>query len=572
MLAPFEQYPPTRIGRAPGRALFEAVFVGAPTPAVADLVCYPGVHTWENESKFWVRFGLNVEEQLFGRRIHVAVPVDEARAAFLGQAPWDLRPVQVEAARFLTGSAGALLNLPVGSGKTRVLAAAARLVTDKPVLIITTQQLAPSWMRELIRVGELDNEHDPRWARLQGLPLIQQAVDPDALAKRGLHPKARWIFCHPEILGAWDFALRGRCDVCIVDEGHLFRNQHTKRGQAVRVATQPCHYVWFASATPRWKKPGEIWGLLDILLPTSFGSENLFRTRYLGAERHPRGYGYINGDLTNQEELASRLKPVLFARTREECGIIRSAVRPASMAPGTKWLPPCRWDLLEVPASKKLLEESEAVLGADPKTILEMLLSGRSLGKNTLRFLNAMKKRASAEKIPTTVDYASSLIEQDESVLIFTAFIETAEKISRAITTHTGMASCVMHGEVSPVEREQAFSAFTTFDAKALVATYDVLSMGVDGLQNAARCQIQHDLTWVPAIHMQAGGRLDRPGQLRDTRISLVYAAGTLDEFLARALSNRVDALEGSGENMMDYGVFTSLTVESDVDRWFRNK
>jgi len=397
-------------------------------------------------------------------------------------------------------------------------------------------------------------------------------LDPDALARRGLRPEARWIFCHPEILQAWDAVLRGRCDVCIVDEGHLFRNQHTQRGKAVRIATQTCHYVWFASATPRWKKPGEIWGLLDVLLPGSFGSENLYRVRYMGAERHPKGYGYVDGDLTHQDELASRLKTVIFARTREECGIIRSATRPTVEVPGEKWLPPCRWELIEAPASERLVTASESMLGTDPRTVLEMLLSGRSLGKNTLRFLNAMKKRCSLEKIPTTVDHASSLIEQDESVLIFTAFIETAEKIARSIATRTGSPTCVMHGNATPVEREQAFAAFTTFDAKVLVATYEVLGMGVDGLQNAARCQIQHDLTWVPAIHMQAAGRLDRPGQLRDTRISLVYAAGTLDEFLARALSNKVDALECSGENMTDYGVFTSFAVDADVDRWFRNK
>jgi len=530
-------------------------------PAQGDLLCYPGVRIYERADRVAVKFPRNVAEILgapgvFASRSRANNPhwvIDPSWEEPLRS--FQLRHYQWEAISFLLGVRGALLNLVIGAGKTRSLLAAAKLVGGR-TLIITLRSLAETWRRELERVGELSGRQDPRWAELRGfLPKLTEAgISETDLAAQGLHPEARWVFIHPELVWSWDWALRDKFDVAIVDEAHLFKNAHTKRGQAVRTAVQTAKHVWLSTGTPILNRPRELWALLDVALLGGFGSETEWRVRYNGAERAE--YGFKDGDLTHQDELRQRLAGIVYARTREQIGLE---------------LPSCSTGLIAHESSPALLEASGRVLGADPLLVLETLLQGKSLGPRAIEYLSAMRSRVSKEKIPTTVEHVGSLVEQGESVVVFVSYRDTAQKIADGVCRFTGSAGVTVTGQDSPKMREAALGAFFAFDAKVLVATYDVLGVGVN-LQGAARCIVHHDLTWVPATHAQATGRVWRSGQNRDVIVDYVFAKGTLDEILARALVEKVRLLDASGEDVSDYQSFEGLVGKSDVERWFANK
>ena len=552
---PFVEYPPTKLGPAPGRDMFEAVFPSLHSmPAQGDLLCYPGVRIYERVDRVAVKFPRNAAS-LLGASIPGGGPraIDPAWLEVLSH--FQLRRYQWEAISFLLGAHGALLNLVIGGGKTRSLLGAAKLVGGR-TLIITLRSLAETWRRELERVGELDGRDDLRWAELCGfLPALTPAGISEAdLAAQGLHPEARWVFIHPELVWSWDWALRDKFTVAIVDEAHLFKNAHTKRGQAVRTAVQTAKHVWLSTGTPILNRPCELWALLDVALLGGFGSETEHRIRYNGAERAE--FAFKDGDLTHQDELRQRLTGVVYARTRAQIGLE---------------LPSCSTRLLAHESNASLVAASERVLGADPVLVLETLLQGKSLGPRAIEYLSAMRVRASKDKIPTTVEHIGSLVEQGESVVVFVAYRDTAQQIADGVCRYTGSAGVTVTGADPPKLREAALGAFFAFDAKVLVATYDVLGVGVN-LQGAARCVVHHDLTWVPATHAQATGCVWRSGQDRDVIVDYIFAKGTLDEILARALVEKVRLIDASGEDVTDYQSFKGLVVQSDVERWFANK
>lgn len=534
--------------------MFEAVYPeGYPPASTADLVCYPGVRVYEWPGRTVVKFPRNATNLLGAPISRRSREVESVRLEALQR--FELRPYQQESVGFLVGALGALLAAPIGSGKTRCLLAAAKLVGER-TLIVTLRSLAETWRCELERVGELEGSRDPRWSELEGfLPaLTTEGISRAQLTAQGLTDEARWVFVHPELVWSWDWALRDRFDTVIIDEAHLFKNVHTKRGQAVRLAAQTAKRVYLSTGTPILNRPRELWSLLDIALPGGFGSETAYRARYLGAERAK--YGFKDGDLTNQDELRLRLRDVVLSRTRQELGLV---------------LPPCATRMIAHDSSASLTEASERVLGADPLLVLEALLQGKNLGPQAIRYLSAMRERASRDKIPTTVEHVASLVEQGEGVVVFVSYRDTADKIASSVCRFTGSAGVTVTGDDSLLARQRALEAFFAFDARVLVATFDVLGVGVN-LQGAARCVVHHDLSWVPAVHAQATGRVWRSGQTQDVIADYVYARGTLDEILAKALIEKVRLLGESGQDTTDYQSFSGLVTKTDVQRWFASK
>lgn len=474
--------------------------------------------------------------------------------------PVDLNPkivptqAQLEGYRHLLNHRGAYLCLPPGGGKTATAAAAAHINqgrTGKPTLICTLRSLAPSWRFELTKLGLLEDGPDPRWTELRTRPRAPSAIDgvlPD-LASRGLTPGALWVFAHPEILEAWAGFLAGYFGTVILDEAHLFGNPKTQRSRGAIIAAASAQRgggsTWALSGTPLTDRLRSLWTILQILEPGAWGTKHQFRVWFCGAEL--KEHGWADGDATHQDDLKARLAYTMFARTRSQLGFN---------------LPQLSHQLVAVDGSKQTLSASRKNLDIDPVKLVDDILRGRNLSTRTLEYLTQLKLHVSAEKVATTVEWVKSLVEQGEAPIVFVAFRETAQAIDQALKH-----SVCVTGSESQGQRQKKLDAWRT-RPRPLIATYDCLGVG-QNLQEASSV-IHHDLTWTPATHIQATARAWRRGQTQDVTAYYVFARGTLDEVLARALVSKMDLISGVDEGVREseYQSFADLIRTDDVERW----
>lgn len=510
----------------------------ANAPSPLDVHHVPGVKVVINTTE---RLSLHVPRNL----VATAWPKPPAIASPLSPL---LADYQQEGLSFLANLHSGYLALPVGTGKTRVLAALClhnEGASDDPRfhLIVAPKSLAGEWRAELVRLGLLNEGPDLRWAELRS----RRKDEEYDLAKYGLLGVAKWVFIHPEILASWKGMLVGRIKTIVVDEAHRnFRALRSQRTEALATLAATNEHVTFktskedswlgarvyaASGTPFLNRPTDAYPIWSILEPGGLGSELDFRIRYCSATL---GYRWEDGAPSHLDELRERFNTLGFFRSRKQIGL---------------QLPPLYWSTISCDASKKLREGSVSLLGPRPEEIVEMLLAGRNLSNSTLEHLSRLGQIASQDKIPVVVDHVRGLVEQGERVLVFCRFRATVEALFQALRAHAVTVATYGGGHES--DGGDAIAKFRAMDGRILVSTYDVLGAGVN-LQEVGHV-VHHDLCWEPAVHVQATARAWRRGRADRVCAYLAFAQNSLDELLARALARK-------------YQMISSLDVAHDLE------
>lgn len=432
-----------------------------------------------------------------------------------------LYPHQQEGLAFLVRGQGGVLADQMGLGKSRTAIAAAQALRavaggEKPTLIVAPRYTRETWKHELAAMGALG----------AGFWTVE-GTRPNEAEK---HYQADWWFCHYEILSAWapTFGVnrRGRPSCVIVDEAHWIRNARSKRGKAAQCVGPLAQRVIALTGTPLANRPSDLWALLTLVDGAwSWGSPLDFRQRYCGASHN--GFGWQDGQPTFVDELQGRLQTRYLRRTIDEAGI--------ELPPLTRTVVYADLEDMEVEGQKAALDSVFG--GLKLEEVFGLLSAGGKLGKLVLEALHNLRVRTSAAKIGTTVDYVSSLLEQDESVVLFAWQRETATRLAKVLrkagTTH------LVHGGLSQGAREAEVAAFQSgsfgsFGAAVLVATIDALKEGVT--LTRARHVVMHDLSWVPSDVLQAEARVYRIGQTLPATSAWILARDSFDTLLAQAL------------------------------------
>jgi superfamily II DNA or RNA helicase len=147
-----------------------------------------------------------------------------------------------------------------------------------------------------------------------------------------------------------------------------------------------------------------------------------------------------------------------------------------------------------------------------------------------------------------------------EPVVVFTEFRDSLDVVGRALQGVRTTAE--LHGGQTRLERRQSLDRFLRGDAGILLAT-DVAGLGLN-LQTRARWVINLELPWNPVRLEQRAGRVDRIGQRRAVRVSLLVTRHPAENHLVAQLAARVLAARGSlGDDLLQ----ASLPDESHVRR-----
>lgn len=145
------------------------------------------------------------------------------------------------------------------------------------------------------------------------------------------------------------------------------------------------------------------------------------------------------------------------------------------------------------------------------------------------------KAEAALKKVPFTVKYARDLLEQRDSVLIYSDHVLPAE----AIAHEFGVKAIT--GKVPSSVRSKMADEFQSGVGKVLVATVGSMKEGKDLFRS--HDIILNDLPWTPGDIKQITHRIQRIGQKSPCNIHKIFGSPQ-DEYIDQALDSKMKTIE----------------------------
>ncbi len=420
---------------------------------------------------------------------------------------------------------GGILADDMGLGKT-VQALAHLLVekeharADRPSLVVAPTSLMFNWRREAQRFAPslrvLLHGAD-RWARFK-------AVDDHDLV----------LTTYPLLPRDLDALQRHDFHLLILDEAQAIKNPRSKAAEAAR-SLRARHRICL-TGTPLENHLGELWSLLDFLMPHVLGDERRFRRLF----RNP-----IErlGDAERQEELRRRVAPFLLRRTKEAVAaelppkteILREVALAADQRDLYETLRLALHERVRAEVARKGLAQSGII-------ILDALLKLRQVCCDPrLVSLESARKVKGSAKLGLLMTLLPELLNEGRRVLLFSQFTSMLTLIAEELA-HTGVREGRDYVKLTGRTRDRAMPV-DRFQAGEVPLFLISLKAGGSGLNlTAADTVIHYDPWWNPAAERQATDRAHRIGQDKPVFVYKLLTEGTVEQRVAE-LQARKQAL-----------------------------
>ena len=409
---------------------------------------------------------------------------------------------------FLLSRRRAILADDMGLGKTRQAIVALReAAPNGPYLVVCPAAVKLNWRRE-IRLVEADAN--------------VQVVDGKAAWDDG----NRWTVVNYDLLGKVEGKLLATTwGGIVIDEAHYIKNDSQRTRRVLRLlgvgtgrapAAEP-EAAYLLTGTPMSSRPRDLFNLLKAVrhpLATSFYS---YATQYCAA--YDNGYGLDTNGASNLEELAEIVTGVLLRRTKDEALDLPPKLR--------------TWQPVEI--------ASKSVGSLEARALDYLAEHPARAGKTWATFLGMLNKARHAvavAKAPATVEAIRERLEAGEKVVAFTSYTAVVD----ALLAEFGPAAVSITGDDSATRRQAAADAVQG-DPSVRLLVGNLQAAGVGLNLTAATHVIFNDLDWVPGNHWQAEDRIYRIGQTRPAFVTYLFAAGTLDDFVAALLESKARAI-----------------------------
>ncbi|MFM7312434.1 MAG: SNF2-related protein [Cyanobium sp.] len=369
---------------------------------------------------------------------------------------------QRAAARWLLARRGAVLADAMGLGKTLTALAAARAMVraaDCRLVVLAPAGLHHHWQTEaasLALVADLCS-----WARI-----------PQELPAAGC--------------------------VLIVDEAHFAQTITAARTQAfLRLARHPrLRAIWLLTGTPMKNgRPAQLFPLLAAIGHPLAADQRVFEERYCQGhwrEQSGRRVWSCQG-AERLEELQRLIRPLLLHRPKDRC---------LDLPPKHRRLHPV---VLDAAAARGFAHRLQERVDDYRR---RCRLGEVRRDAEVLALFTALRQIASDHKLPAATALLGPLLEQGESVVVFTAFVKTA----RQLQWHFGgeHKALLLTGAV-PVRRRQALvDRFQSGSLPLLIATFGTAGLGYT--LHRARHVLLMERPWTPGDTEQAEDRCHRIG------------------------------------------------------------
>ncbi|WP_428910070.1 DEAD/DEAH box helicase [Niallia sp. Krafla_26] len=306
-----------------------------------------------------------------------------------------------------------------------------------------------------------------------------------------------------------------------IDEAQNIKNAGTKQSRAVR-KLKGLHHIAL-TGTPMENRLTELWSIFDFTNHGYLGSLGQFQKRYvIPIEK--------DNDKAKISQLQALIRPFLLRRTKKDEDValnLPDKLEQKEYCPLTAEQASLYEQLV-----KDTLADIERLTGFERKgLILQMLSRLKQLCNHPALYLkeerpsNLIQRSTKLEKLQELV---GSVIEQDESCLIFTQYIEMGHMIQRMLKAEFGIEVPFLNGSVAKQQRDGMIARFQDREFPVFLLS---LKAGGTGLNlTAANHVIHYDRWWNPAVENQATDRAYRIGQKRFVHVHKFICTGTLEE------------------------------------------
>jgi len=443
----------------------------------------------------------------------------------------ELRPYQQDGLNWLQFlrdfELGGVLADDMGLGKTiqalaHLLAEKTAGRADRPSLVIAPTSLMFNWKREaerfaptlrvLILQGPKRKQHFDQLAE-QDLVLTTYALlsrDLQVLAAQGWH-------------------------LLILDEAQAIKNPRSKGAQAVR-SLEARHRLCL-TGTPMENHLGELWSLMDFLMPDLLGDERGFRRLF----RHPIER---HGDQDRTDHLRRRVAPFLLRRTKEQVAAElppkTEILREVALAADQRDL----YETLRLALHEKVRKEVERKgLAQSGIIILDALLKLRQCCCDPrLVSLKSARPVKGSAKLDLLIDQLSELLDEGRRILLFSQFTSMLSLIEEALAKRLNGKKDSDYVKLTGQTRDRQ-TPVDRFQAGEVPLFLISLKAGGSGLNlTAADTVIHYDPWWNPAAERQATDRAHRIGQDKPVFVYKLLTEGTVEQRVAE-LQERKQAL-----------------------------
>jgi SNF2 family DNA or RNA helicase len=440
-----------------------------------------------------------------------------------------LRPYQQEGLSWLQFLAennfGGILADDMGLGKTVQLLAHICLQKEQkrlqqPFLVVCPTSVLPNWGTECqkfapqLKIVEFHGSN--RAALAKSLPKADLVITTYPILMRDIE-KLSEIKWHGLAL----------------DEAQAIKNATTKLAQAARKLK--AGYRFCLSGTPVENHLGELWSQFQFILPGLLGDQGMFKECY----RDPIEK---EGNLERKKSLASRIRPFLLRRTKQEVAkelpdktVI---VQQIDLESAQREL----YETVRLAATKKVRDEiADKGFKQSQILILDALLKLRQVccDPRLVKLTAAAKVKQSA-KLQELLEMLEQLTQEGRKILVFSQFTSMLNIIAQELTVKK-LPFVTITGDTK--DRKTPVDKFQNGSEQIFLIS---LKAGGTGLNlTAADVVIHYDPWWNPAVEEQATDRAHRIGQTKKVFVYKLIAQGTIEQRMLE-LQDRKRILAGS--------------------------
>jgi superfamily II DNA or RNA helicase len=358
----------------------------------------------------------------------------------------------------------------------------------------------------------------------------------------------------------------------IVDEGHRMKNSASKFAKTL--ATQyETRFRLLLTGTPLMNDLGELWSLLNFLLPTVFNSVDTFDQWF---NRPFAQFGNSNEDdqtnLTNEERmfiihrLHELLRPFMLRRVKSEVlDQLPEKVEKILRCDLSSWQKE-----LYKQISKKAVQESGLLGGSfvqpqpASRGLNNVVMQLRKVCNHPYLFapqgyqINENIIRSSG-KFALLDQMLPKLKAAGHRVLMFTQ-MTAVMTILEDYFTYRGYLSLRLDGSTPAEEREKRMYKYNAPDSPYFIFLLSTRAGGLGLNLTAANTVIIFDSDWNPMMDLQAQDRAHRIGQRSDVSVFRLVTYSPVEE---KIMSRAAEKLNMS-ELVVEAGQFDKRSVEND--------
>lgn len=351
-----------------------------------------------------------------------------------------------------------------------------------------------------------------------------------------------------DVLDKWvNHFNQAQFDLLILDEAHYIKNSQALRTKQVFAVAAKIPHVLALTGTPILNKAIEIWNLLHLLDPVTYGKKGGFVKRFTQIANpsvDPKEEESVVS--AGESSFRSFRDPEELGRILRETVMIRRTKQEV-----LKELPPKVREMIILPCDQANLEpyrqsELEFIKYLSDKGMtigqfLRSVLDGRNPGDhNLLSILARVRQQSVKAKLDAAIEWIESFLESGEKLIVFAHHREPIHLLQERF----GKVAVSFTGEDSLEHRNAAVNSFQNNPEVNLIIIS--IRAGGTGITLTAASNVAFlETDWSPGINEQAEDRVHRIGQeASSVNIYYLVAEGTIDVPIYNLVREKAEMLD----------------------------